>query len=558
MIPQRVSDFHARGSTRRTPLLLGDDGFNGDPSNPSLGHRPPCVLGFSSLNLSLTELELNGNKIDKRPGAMLVDGISSWSALSAGVLVAWYVVTAFRSWYKFRHIPGPFLGRFTFAWHLSRMALNGHGGPLYENLHKIYADGGPFVMIAPNYVVTNDPDVWRRVSALRSPYPRDEWWLAGRFNPDYENLASIIDTERHDAMKAKTASGYSGRETGAQFETAIDEQVAAITDLIRRKHLSTADNVRPTDIAVLMRYFALDVITRLGYGKPFGHLKNGEDVVGYVIFIDRALKFMGLLLDVPPLRRIVFSPMILRLVGPKETDKAGPGRVQGVIHKIVSERFAEREKNKDKTWNDMVGGFMRNGLTQHEIEGEANLQILAGSDTTSTVLTSAIMYLATTPHAYIALKRVIRDAVASGVVAHGKPITFQAALDLPYLQAVIYEAMRVRFPVNYGHYKKVPPGGDTIHGVFLPGGTALGHNSLAITRNEKIFGRDPHLFRPERFLEPECDAELKAYRVRSIDILFGGGRWTCSGKQVAMYELNKLIFEVSGLLVTSTVLDFVY
>ncbi|KAK4450356.1 Pisatin demethylase [Podospora aff. communis PSN243] len=487
----------------------------------------------------------SSKNIDRRLGAMLVDSVSSWAALSAGAFVAWYVVTAFISWYRFRHIPGPFLGRITFAWHMSRMALNGHGGPLYENLHKIYADGGPFVMIAPNYVVTNDPDVWRRVSALRSPYARDDWWLAGRFHPDYENLACIVDTERHDAMKAKTSSGYSGRETGAQFETAIDEQVGAITDLIRRKYLSTADNIRPTEIAVLMRYFTLDVITRLGYGKPFGHLNNGEDVVGYVQVIDQMLQFMGLLLDVPPFRRIVFSPMILRLVGPKETDKVGPGRVQGVIHKIVSERFAEREKNKDKTWNDMVGGFMRNGLTQQEIEGEANLQILAGSDTTSTVLTSAIMYLTTTPHAYVALKRIIRDAVASGVVSHDKPITFQAALELPYLQAIIYEAMRIRFPVNYGHYKNVPPGGDTINGVFLPGGTAVGHNALGITRNEKVFGKDTHLFRPERFLAPECDAELKAYRVRSIDILFGGGRWTCSGKQVAMYELNKLIFEVS-------------
>jgi len=96
----------------------------------------------------------------------------------------------------------------------------------------------------------------------------------------------------------------------------------------------------------------------------------------------------------------------------------------------------------------------------------------------------------------------------------------------------------MRAPVNYGHYKSVPPEGDTIHGVYLPGGTAIGHNSLALTRNASVFSGDIDIFRPERFLEPECDAEMRAYRLRSLDIVFGGGRWACSGKQVALYELN--------------------
>jgi hypothetical protein len=477
---------------------------------------------------------------------MLITSISSLAVWSAGAFVAWYVVTALISLYRTRHIPGPFLARFSYVWHLYKFALNGHGGPLYEDLHNRYADGGPLVQIAPGYVVTNDPDILRRISAPRSQYPRHEWWRGGRFHPDYENIACLIDTGEHDAMKAKTASGYSGREVGSDFEVAIDEQALALMSLIRRKYLSVADNINAIDFSVLTRYFTLDVITRLGYGKAFGHLDNGEDVVGYIEGVDDVMKFMAIVLDVPLIRRLVFTPIGLRFLGPKATDRTGPGRVQGVIHKIVSERF--EEKNKSKTWNDMVGGFMRNGLTQHQIEGEANLQILAGSDTTSNALCSAILHLATSPRAYSKFKAVIRDAIASGLVAPDKPITFKAALELPYLQAVIWEALRMRFPANYGHYKKVPPGGDTIDGIFLPGGTAIGHNSMAATRNAKVFGKDVHVFRPERFMEPECDAELKAYRTRSVDILFGGGRWMCSGKQIAMFELNKVIFEVSTFL----------
>jgi hypothetical protein len=31
---------------------------------------------------------------------------------------------------------------------------------------------------------------------------------------------------------------------------------------------------------------------------------------------------------------------------------------------------------------------------------------------------------------------------------------------------------------------------------------------------------------------------------RAMDILFGGGRWTCAGKMVALAELSKTAFEV--------------
>jgi cytochrome P450 len=155
------------------------------------------------------------------------------------------------------------------------------------------------------------------------------------------------------------------------------------------------------------------------------------------------------------------------------------------------------------------------------------------------------MHLATSPRAYGQLKAEIRDALTKGVVAADAPITYDQALRLPYLQAVIWEGFRICCPVNFGHYKAVPRGGITIAGVFLPAGVAVGHNALAMTRNEALFGPDVHAFRPERFLAPECDDDTRAKRLRALDILFGGGRWMCSGKTVALFELNKVTFEVS-------------
>ena len=109
-------------------------------------------------------------------------------------------------------------------------------------------------------------------------------------------------------------------------------------------------------------------------------------------------------------------------------------------------------------------------------------------------------------------------------------------------QAVIWEGFRLRTPFTYGHYKLVPPEGDIINGIFIPGGTAIGHNTLAMARKESIFGKDVDIFRPERFLE--CSEAQKIEMERTLDMAFGGGRWMCAGKVVALMELNKVFFEV--------------
>jgi len=155
------------------------------------------------------------------------------------------------------------------------------------------------------------------------------------------------------------------------------------------------------------------------------------------------------------------------------------------------------------------------------------------------------MHLATSPRAYSRLKNEITSSLSSSsdLSQRKKPISFEQAQKLPYLQAVIWESFRMCVPVNLGHYKVVPPAGDTVSGVFLPPGILVGHNSVALARNENIFGGNVDVFRPERFTE--CDERTRDMRRRALDGVFGSGRWMCSGKTVAMFELSKLTFEVS-------------
>lgn len=99
-----------------------------------------------------------------------------------------------------------------------------------------------------------------------------------------------------------------------------------------------------------------------------------------------------------------------------------------------------------------------------------------------------------------------------------------------------------------GHPKVVPPEGDTIDGLFVPGKTAVYVNWIAMLLRKDIFGDDADMFRPERYLE--CSDEKKIEMERSVEMAFGVGRFQCSGKTIAFVEIYKVVFEVGPSLST--------
>lgn len=109
-------------------------------------------------------------------------------------------------------------------------------------------------------------------------------------------------------------------------------------------------------------------------------------------------------------------------------------------------------------------------------------------------------------------------------------------------QAVVYEAIRIHPPNFLLACKEVPAGGETLDGIFVPGGTDIAQNSWSLLRNQDIFGQDSDVFRPERWLS--VDGEKRQEMERVTELLFGYGRWQCPGKQIAFLELSKLLFEL--------------
>jgi len=152
-----------------------------------------------------------------------------------------------------------------------------------------------------------------------------------------------------------------------------------------------------------------------------------------------------------------------------------------------------------------------------------------------------MLNIITSRHVYMTLQAEIDAAIASGKIS--SPVVRDSeARTLPYLQAVIKEGLRIFPPATGLASKLVPPGGDTINGVFLPGGTKVGANYWALVRRRDVFGRDATLFRPERWLDSSPEERAKMEKVQ--ELVWGYGKYHCLGRSVALIELNKIFVEV--------------
>ncbi|RCI13739.1 hypothetical protein L249_7948 [Ophiocordyceps polyrhachis-furcata BCC 54312] len=103
---------------------------------------------------------------------------------------------------------------------------------------------------------------------------------------------------------------------------------------------------------------------------------------------------------------------------------------------------------------------------------------------------------------------------------------------LPFLDAVVCEALRCYPAIPMSLPRLVPPGGRFIDGVWLPAQTVVSCQPYSVHRiNEDIFP-EPDVFNPDRWLEPERDAD----RRRLLFAFSNGGRG-CVGKQDLLRQL---------------------
>lgn len=149
----------------------------------------------------------------------------------------------------------------------------------------------------------------------------------------------------------------------------------------------------------------------------------------------------------------------------------------------------------------------KSSLTHDQIRQEAQGYIVAGSDTTAVTLTYLIWAVSRDAR--------VRDKLVEELAIVPEPVVDRNLRDLPYLNQVINETLRLYTAVPFGLPRSTPSEGATINGYFVPGGTTVSTQSYSMHRDPTIF-RDPDDFKPERWEEVTKD-------MKDASLPFGGG-----------------------------------
>ncbi len=107
--------------------------------------------------------------------------------------------------------------------------------------------------------------------------------------------------------------------------------------------------------------------------------------------------------------------------------------------------------------------------------------------------------------------------------ANNNPADFDK---LAYLDAVVTEGLRCFPAIPMSLPRRVPAGGRTIDGFFVPEGTTVSCQAYSVQRVDGDVFPEPEVFRPERWLEAKGEGER-----RRLFFAFANGGRGCVGKQ---------------------------
>lgn len=167
------------------------------------------------------------------------------------------------------------------------------------------------------------------------------------------------------------SAGYGGKEV-PHLEERIDRQLQIWIEKIRTTYISTDTEFKPMDLAQKAQFWTLDVISDLAFNNAFGDVIEDKDNFDYIKTTEDAIGAITMLSIFPHIHRWIEQSRLIDMLAPSAKDKTGFGRISGIAQERVRERFVDG-KLQDKA--DMLGSFLRHGLSQTEAESETVLQM---------------------------------------------------------------------------------------------------------------------------------------------------------------------------------------
>lgn len=397
-------------------------------------------------------------------------------------------------------------------------------GTVHDKMLELHQQYGPVVRLAPDELTYTSATALKEIYGNRNGKKTMPPQITlGTKDQKMFGATAFTWLESHsEHLRHRRILATSFSETSLCAQEPI---VQGYTKLLTTQLRERAARGEVVDAAAWFNYLTFDVIGDLTFGEPFDCVRDGQ-FHPWISFIFSNLTNM---MYAQIITTMGYLGAVIEMLVPKKV------WAEAISHAQATRDKVDRRLARTTDRSDFVSGFMKHinqpgGITSNELYADSNIFLMAGSETTATLLAVALYYLLRNPSKLAKLQDEIRSAFA-----REDDITFAAVGKLPYLLCVINESLRIHPALPAGINRTVPVGGAVIDGRFVAERTILQVPHWATFHLEENFV-DPWMFVPERW----ADACPERYLGDNKEVFqpFSFGLRNCIGRSLAYMEMK--------------------
>ncbi|XP_012666249.1 cytochrome P450 3A4-like [Otolemur garnettii] len=311
--------------------------------------------------------------------------------------------------------------------------------------------------------------------------------------------------------------------------------VSQYGDVLVRNMRQEAEKGKTINLKDIFGAYSMDVIMGTSFGVNIDFLNSPQSP-----FVRKAKNLIKLDFSDPLFLSITFFPFLTPIyealnisVFPEDVTKFFINTVQ----KVKESRCQDKQKHRVDFLQLMIDSQNSKETESHKVLSDLELVaqsiifILAGYETTSSVLSFIMYELATHPD----IQQKLQDEI-DAALPNKTPTTYDALAQMEYLNMVVNETLRL-FPV-IGRLERVCKKDIEINGMFIPKGTIVMIPTYALHRDPKYWA-EPEKFHPERF-----GRKNKDHIDPHMYMPFGSGPRNCIGMRFAFMSMKLALVRV--------------
>lgn len=371
------------------------------------------------------------------------------------------------------------------------------------------------VRIAPNELsfasVDSYRDIYGHASKSRRSFEKGTFYEQGMKHP------SIIDAkgQDHRAQRKALSHAFSSKALHDQ-----EDVVQRYVDLFTAQLGVWSSRPDGFNIVEALNWITFDIIGKLAFGESFKAVETGKTHPWVAVLLDSVRE-----MDLIKIRKRI---PLMTLILPFLVSKGLQAKVEAHWNYTVNLTKKRIAKKDTITRTDFFQHILENGMMEEELlQQNANILMIAGSETTATALASCMFRLGHNDECLSTLQKEVRGSFDSL-----DQITGDSTQKLPYLHACIEEALRMYPPVAFG-LQRVSYGA-SVDGNWVPPGTLVSSLSWSI-KHDARYWQDPESFRPERWVGDGFGDNKNAFQPFSL------GPRACIGINLAYLEMRLIL-----------------